>query len=89
MVNRMDPTCTETIVRRNEENADIFSDYLEGTFKPHPPTGLAEIPQVTNKHGAIIKLITPVDIVDTTGKYLNSEKAPGYDLIAVRILREL
>lgn len=75
--------------RRDEEKAEIFADHLASTFQPHEPTGMEEIPQITNRDDRIIKPITPAETVNYINNNLSTKKAPGYDLITAQILKEL
>jgi hypothetical protein len=74
----------------------MFAEHLEKTFKPNElpqnedleteiNKALKEPPQITQP----IKFLTPKEIQNIMQADLNLRKAPGYDLITRRILKEM
>lgn len=75
--------------RSNQEKAEIFAEYLEKTFKPHPGQTCDESVSVNYSSGnMIIKQVTLKELKDEI-KLLNIKKAPGYDLITGQVLKAL
>jgi hypothetical protein len=86
----------QTWARSDKEKANTFAGHLEKTFK------LNDLPQNEGLETEInkalkeplqiiqpIKLLTPKEIRNIIQEDLNPRKAPGYDLITGRILKEM
>ena len=72
--------------RNDEEKALIFANHLETTFQPNNIQSDV-IPTVDYIEGPKIKITSPAEIKAVIKK-LNPKKAPGRDLINVRMLQE-
>lgn len=77
------------------EKSIAFADYLNEVFSPHPYMGNtkheSKVEDLVNVHSiavGIIEGVTKSEVVKAIKK-LNIKKAPGYDLITGRILKEL
>lgn len=81
--------------RGDSEKASTFADHLQKVFTPHPYSGPEEHKDCITRNLNIpaplleqIKNFTKSEIVKAINN-LNLKKAPGYDLITGRILKEL
>jgi hypothetical protein len=85
----------QTWTQSDKEKANTFAGHLEKTLKPN------ELPQNEDLETEInkalkeplqitqpIKFLTPKEIQNIVQEDLNPRKAPGYDLITERILKE-
>ncbi|KAK2578299.1 hypothetical protein KPH14_011921 [Odynerus spinipes] len=84
-----------TWAREDKDKAETFAKHLSQTFIQHNiPTSQEEINNITKlldspaQDYSLIKHFSPVEI-KTEIQYLNSKKAPGYDLITAKLLQEL
>jgi hypothetical protein len=72
--------------RSNLEKATIFAQHLEQRFYPNP--GPDSLPDLNpNESLDMIPLVTPKEITEEIRTNLNSNKAPGFDLITGEILK--
>lgn len=82
--------------RSDKEKADTFAEHLSNVFKPHESTitqteenEISEFLVSAHQLSLPIKSFHFTDIENTVHKHINIKKAPGYDLINGRVLREL
>lgn len=75
--------------RSDREKAEVFAEYLTNVFQPHSPTGMEDIVPVNNTDHSLVRKFTPAEVINEIEKKLKINKAPGYDLITVKILKEL
>lgn len=84
-----------TWAREEQEKAEAFAEHLFHVFKPHPTLLPNEYLENINKYLEIPTQvnhnISPFKVQKVTQeiKKLNVKKAPGYDLITPKILKEL
>lgn len=72
------------------EKANLFADHLENTFKPFPNlTSDENIVRITKYDSRSIPRITRNELISVITNDIKSHKAPGYDLITGKILKEL
>lgn len=80
--------------RTDQEKADIFAEHLAQVFTPNPRIVSPEEEKIYKRskstpcQPAVSESFTK-NKVKLTLKLLNDKKAPGYDLITRRILKEL
>jgi len=73
-----------------KHKASMFAEYLEETFKPLPrQTSEENLARVKNKNKSEIKLVKFKELKNVIKTDLNIKKAPGYDLITGKIIKEL
>lgn len=85
-----------TWARSDYEKANCFAEYLEEVFKPNEiPGNTTDEEEITTfleaplRHSPPIKFFTPQEIHKIVQERINAKKAPGYDLITGRVLKEL
>lgn len=79
-----------TWAKSAKDKTILFADYLEDTFKPLPSLTTDENINTTNKIDLIsIPLVTMKEIKALIKNEIMPNKAPGYDLITGKILKEL
>ena len=72
------------------EKADLFADYLEETFKPYPRLSNDEnISGSRFNDDTVIPLVTFNELKSVIKHDIKNFKAPGYDLITGKLLKEL
>lgn len=78
--------------RSDKDKADLFGQYLEKTFKPHPSNvnddEINEFLDSPLQMSLPIKSFTRQEITKTIYA-LNLKKAPGYDLLTAKLLQKL
>ena len=73
--------------RNNQERADAFAEHLQNRFQPNP--GLDTLPELQRSdHSDTISLVTTSEVAEEI-RYLNSKKAPGFDMITGMIFKKL
>ena len=76
--------------RESAQKAELFAQYLASTFQPHlRQTADEYIPPISNRDETRVRPVTPEEVGSEIDKNVNSKKAPGYDLITGRIMKEL
>ena len=70
----------------DQDRANTFAHHLENTFQPNNIESDIE-PIIKINKGAPIRLVTPKEILKVIFK-LRAKKAPGFDLITARMLKE-
>lgn len=79
-----------TWARDNKDKAEAFADHLEKTFQPDEcPVDYETLHFKANEDTRKIQAISPKETMHMINKCMNPKKAPGYELITVRILKEL
>jgi hypothetical protein len=73
----------------DRDKADRFSEHLETVFSPHPPQGDEYFPPRSSEEGGEIKPFKPIEVANMIDKNVNVKKAPGFDKITGRMLKEL
>ncbi|KAL0107445.1 hypothetical protein PUN28_015783 [Cardiocondyla obscurior] len=79
-----------TWARDNRSKAEAFADHLEKTFQP--VENLEDNREIQIELNSDVRKIQPISTKETKctiDKDMNLKKAPGYELITVRILKEL
>lgn len=82
---------TDQWARSDTEKSNVFAHYLAEVFHPHSNEDNAEVEEYLTAPLQLslpIKAFSPLEIIQEI-KYLNSKKAPGYDLITGKALKEL
>lgn len=73
--------------RSNQEKADAYAEHLESRFQPNP--GTEDLPKLQTKvYNDSIPLVTIAEVAEEIN-FLNSKKAPGFDMITGTILKKL
>ncbi|KMQ85369.1 reverse transcriptase, partial [Lasius niger] len=76
--------------RGSKQKADLFADHLANVFKPFPRTTATDNITLTERDDEQeIPPVTLKELRSTIRHNLNAKKAPGYDLINGRIMKEL
>lgn len=76
--------------RNEQQKAELFADYLEETFQPLPRQSANENAELVKKQDSEqIQTITMVELKNEIKCNLSPKKAPGYDLITGKMLKEL
>lgn len=83
-----------TWAKSAKEKAETFASHYEEVFKPHAidsdlERDIYEFLDSPNQLEMPIKSFTPSEVNNVILKDLNPKKAPGYDLITGRVLKEL
>lgn len=76
--------------RGSKQKADLFANHLENVFKPLPCAGITENIILTKRNDEEeIPPVTLKELRSIIRHNFNVKKAPGYDLINGRIMKEL
>lgn len=80
--------------RDNKEKAEVFAKHLHDVFKPNdtvraPNPDIEELLNSPTQLSLPIQSFTPTEVSKFVTTELKSSKAPGYDLITGKILKEL
>lgn len=87
-------TSAGTWARTDADKVKLFAEHLSRVFTPNPDTGSSKIDNImeslstTHQLSPPIKKFTKHEVCSVIGK-LKLNKAPGYDLITAKILKEL
>ena len=80
----------------DKEISITFAEHLSKVFQPSPSEGIQEednrireFIDATGQMDLPIKKFSQTKILDLLVKWLNTKKAPGYDLITSKVLKEL
>jgi len=84
-------TANGTWAKNSKQKANLFAVHLENVFKPHPKC--CDDPHINNVHEGKeevqINFVTMKELKNLIENNLNAKKAPGYDLITGKIIKEL
>lgn len=75
-------------VRSNEQKAEAFADYLEAIFQPNEVQESEPVQEIEETEDQEINLTSVVEVIKEI-KEINAKKAPGFDLITGKVLKEL
>ncbi|GAB0091409.1 hypothetical protein DMENIID0001_062500 [Sergentomyia squamirostris] len=82
---------TDSWARTDKEKADVFAQHMKEVFQPWPGPDLPQLSNCSassiNQESHRIEPFTKTEIVDVITDELHPKKAPGYDLITGKVLK--
>ncbi|GAB0086261.1 hypothetical protein DMENIID0001_002800 [Sergentomyia squamirostris] len=77
--------------RNDQDKANLFADHLKNVFQPWPATSATSVisAPVQSPQATSVKRFKLNELINVIMDEINTKKAPGWDLITGRILREL
>jgi len=78
-----------TRARTKKEKAEVFADHLERTFQPNEEKSMDSPRRIEETQIKEIPPVTPKEILNVIKVNIHPKKAPGFDLITGKILKQL
>jgi len=80
-----------TWARSEQDKAEVYAQYLENVFQPNDIASELDVIQCLplNEIREKIRFFTPLEVAHEIDNNINPKKAPGFDEISPRILKEL
>ncbi len=75
--------------RDNLSKAETFAEHLERTFHPNETDSPQDLVAEDNTDRTKIRAVSPGEVRSEIQRHMNPKKAPGYELITAKILKEL